>query len=203
MAGYDIECVIEVGAIRDHELDLVPIAKMLEIRPEIALRLAASRTFDIENLYRSGIENAGIETAASLDKDGMALITEPRDKLATVALLDKGLAPCDFDEVAVHAFDPPHNLINAHVAAACKSVFAVAPYAAQIAKRQPDKGARQAGKRGFTLDRMKDLGNPHELAEPSGPSKKLLARRCGTLKSKIDRRLAAVMSLVLECRIDD
>ncbi len=162
MAGYDIECVIEVSAIRDHELDLVPIAKMLEIRPEIALRLAASRTFDIENLDRSGIENAGIETAASLDKDGVALITEPRDKLATVALLDKGLAPCDFDEVAVHAFDPLHNLINAHVAAACKSVFAVAPYAAQIAKRQPDKGARQAGKRGFTLDRMKDLGNPHE-----------------------------------------
>jgi hypothetical protein len=165
--GYDIERVIEVSAIRDHELDLIPIAKVLEIRPEIALRLAATGTFDIENLDRSGIENAGIETAASLDKDGVALITEPGDKLATVALLDEGLAPRDFDEPAVHGFDLPHNLINAHFAAACKSVFAVAPHAAQIAKRQPDKGARQAGKRGFTLDRMKDLGDAHELGEPS------------------------------------
>src|SRR5262249_14783590 len=69
--------------------------------------------------------------------------------------------------------------------------------AAKVAERQPDKGARQAGKRGFTLNRMEDLGDAHEPGKPSAVSKEFFARRRGTLEPEIDCRLTAMMGLML------
>src|SRR5262245_36174828 len=112
---------------------------------------AAPGAFDIENLDRARIEHACIKAAASLDEHRVSGFTQLPDQFSAIALLDQGFSPCDFDEPAVILTDLFYHLIERHLSAAGKCVFAVTPDAPQVAPGQPDENAWHSGKGGFTL----------------------------------------------------
>src|SRR5687768_12325164 len=97
MPGHDVVCVVEVRAIRDHELHFVVRAQRVEIRPVHAAGLATPRTLHVDDLpdrVRHGIER---DVPAGFEQDLVALVEQTLHQRAGV-LLQQRLAAGQLDE---------------------------------------------------------------------------------------------------------
>ena len=65
-----------VGAVGEHELDLVARADVLEVAPAVAVRLAAARALEVHDLVDARVDAGHVGLAARLDEHRAARVAQ-------------------------------------------------------------------------------------------------------------------------------
>src|SRR5579885_684674 len=174
-----------IGAIADYEFHLVVCGQIMQVAPQVAMGLAAARTFEIHDLDHPRVKPADVGRPRGLDHHLLAVLQQCLAQRVH-SLLQQRLAAGDFHQRTAIALDLLHDLGHRHPAAFVKGVLRVAPHASQVAGGQAHERAWAPGMRGFALHAVKDLVDdemPAVLGHYSNCARAAAAASCITMRS--------------------
>ena len=148
-----------VQATADHELDLVVMTQVLEIGPQIAVRLARVRRLDVDDTHHPGVHRMSVDRAAGLQRNLVAVIAQPFQQRQT-APLRQGFSTGDTDEPSFELCDLVADSVDGMPLPATERVRGIAVAAAQGTAGQANEDGWKSDATAFTLQRVKDLGQP-------------------------------------------
>ena len=154
--GDDVAHPLVVGAVGEDELDLVARADVLEVRPAVAVRLAAARALQVHDLVHARIDPRDVRLAARLDEHRLARVAQLAQQRADAGL-EQRLSAGQLHERRAEGERARQHVLAGHARAAVEGLRRVAPHAAQVAARRAHEGAGQPGERRFALDARVDL----------------------------------------------
>ena len=139
----------------------------LEIRPVIAVRLAAARTLDVHDLDDAVLHLFEADVPARLEHHREPVIQQPLHERIDV-LLQQRLATGDLDHLAVERLHAGHDVVDRHLVSFGEGVRRIAPGTAEVAGRQAYEHAPPARMSRLPLDRMEDLVNREHSPDSRG-----------------------------------
>ncbi len=149
---------IEVAAVRDDELDLVPRPEELQVVEVVPGFHSRARTLHVHDLDDARIHAVEREVPAGLDEHGVAAVAEGRGEREE-GLLFEWLAARQLDERNPVALHLREDLVDGARRPARERVGAIAPDAPEGAPGQSHERARQPGEGRFPLEAAEDLGD--------------------------------------------
>src|SRR5690606_41728854 len=66
-----------IGAVADHELDLVALRKVREVAPQVAVALPRPGALQVHDAVRAGVERRDVDGAGRLHEHRNALVQQP------------------------------------------------------------------------------------------------------------------------------
>ena len=145
-----------VGAVGEHELDLVARTDVLEVRPAVSARLAAAGALEVHDLVHPRVD-ARTSASPLVSSSTVLPASHSSRHERKHAGLQQGLAARELDEGCAQREGARKDLLARHARAATKRLRRVAPRAAQVAPRRAHERAGQACERRLTLDARVDL----------------------------------------------
>src|SRR5579875_217285 len=164
--GNEIAGEIIIAAAGNHEFNFVLFVQCAEVGHVESAAFAGIRAFHVDNLNDFLRQGTNKTLAAGFDQDGIAFGRQLFRERGSF-LLQQRFAAGDFHKRdAIFAFTgQPANLREHFVqrvfCPAVKSVFGVAPDAAEVASGEAHENARHAGTGAFALDGFENFGDDH------------------------------------------
>ncbi len=148
--------VVVVDAVANHELHFVVRPQPREVAGVVLRRFPAARTLHVHDHGGVGRHVFDAAVATGLDQHlhagGVQAVHQRID-----VLLQQRLAAGHLDQIAAVTGDLGHDVVERHLAALVERVGAVAPGAAQVARREAHEHTRPAGVARLALDGIEDL----------------------------------------------
>ena len=192
LARDDVAGILVVGAILDHELDLIRCGQAAKVRPVHLLRLPRARTLDVDDPDHTRGHVLDAAVTAGFEQHGLAVLEQPAHERIDVVLQQR-LASGDFDRRTVVAADLGQHVVDRHLPALVEGVGRIAPDAAQVAGRQTDEDARLAGEGRLALNRVEDFVDGQHCCD----NRQLYRRREGEAKASPYNRQLLSMALLI------
>lgn len=151
LSGPDI-----IGAVGDHEFDLIRRSQIFEILHAISIELPGPRSLQIEDSDDSWITGADVNGIGRFNQNGPAGITEFGHQRKD-GFLSQRFSTGEFDQSAVDRQNLFLEILHGHSLALLEGVFGVAVVASQGASGEPHEDTGGARMGGFTLDRVEEF----------------------------------------------
>lgn len=156
MKPHHLPGPLVVSAVGNHEFDLVVRAEALQVSPEVVSRHSAFRALDVVNQHGPLVDRRDVYASPGLNQDLFAGVEELFDENMNTGLKER-LAARDLDQAGRIPVDLLEDLADGHILAFREGVGGIAVPAAQIAAREPDKGAGAPGMGRFPLQTVEDF----------------------------------------------
>src|SRR6185312_454791 len=166
MPACELARKLVIAAPADHKFHFIVRLKDFQIFEIERFALAGIRALHIHDFHDATRNPLQWPLSAGLDQYLVAAFEHSLHQWNQLALLEHGLAASDLNQSRswAQALNFFEDLLGRHFLTTVKTIFGIAPRAAQITARQPHEYAWHAGVCRFALQRLVNFSDLHKAA---------------------------------------